>query len=142
LWAKKERRIVYKAEALPGKDNARFVVTNLGFDPQSLYEFYCGRGDSENRIKEMKLDLASGRTSCTSFTANAFRLMLHAFAFVLLSLVRSRLSGTDLARCTLGQIRLKLLKIAAILEESARRFLVRLPRGHPYAAQIIKLLAA
>jgi hypothetical protein len=139
-WNKKERRVIYKAEALVGKDNARFVVTNIERTPEALYSFYCLRGDSENRIKEMKLDMASGRTSCTSFAANAFRLMLHAFAFTLLSLVRAQLEGTALARCTLGQIRLKLLKMAAIVEESTRRFLVRLPRGHPYAYVLMRPL--
>ena len=139
-WKKKERRVIYKAEALEGKDNARFVVTNIERDPEALYRFYCLRGDSENRIKEMKLDMASGRTSCTSFAANAFRLMLHAFAFTLLNLVRAQLEGTALAKCALGQIRLKLLKVAAIIEESTRRFLVRLPRGHPYAYVILRPL--
>lgn len=71
-WKKKLRRVIVKAEALVG--NARFVVTNLQKDPESLYHIYCLRGECENRIKEMKLDLASGRTSCCSFTANAFRL--------------------------------------------------------------------
>ena len=140
-WKKKERRVIAKAEALPGKDNARFVVTNLSHDPKVLYEIYCLRGECENRIKEMKLDLASGRTSCSSFAANAFRLMLHALAFALLSMVRDHLAGTDLAKCTIGQIRLKLLKIAAIVEQSTRRILIRLPRGHPHVQLLMKLLA-
>jgi hypothetical protein len=140
-WKKKERRVIVKAEALPGKDNARYVVTNLSHDPETLYAIYCQRGECENRIKEMKLDLASGRTSCCSFTANAFRLMLHALAFALLSMVRDHLAGTDLAKCTIGQIRLKLLKIAAIVEQSTRRILVRLPRGHPHVQFLMSLIA-
>jgi NADPH-dependent 7-cyano-7-deazaguanine reductase QueF-like protein len=140
-WKKKERRVIVKAEALVGKDNARYVVTNLSHDPQKLYEIYCLRGECENRIKEMKLDLASGRTSCCSFTANAFRLMLNAFAFALLSMVRDHLMDTDLAKCTIGQIRLKLLKIAAIVEHSTRRILVRLPRGHPHVHFLMEVLA-
>jgi DDE family transposase len=139
-WNKKERRVIVKAEALVGKDNARYVVTNLSHDPQTLYEIYCLRGDCENRIKEMKLDLASGRTSCRSFTANAFRLMLHAIAFALLSAVRDHLAGTDLAKCTIGQIRLSLLKVAAIVEVSTRRILVRLPKGHPRVPFLMRLL--
>jgi len=140
-WKKKERRVIVKAEALPGKDNARYVVTNLGQDPKVLYEIYCLRGECENRIKEMKLDLSSGRTSCGRFVANAFRLMLHALAFALLGMVRDHLAGTDLAKCTVGQIRLKLLKVAAIVQESTRRFLVRLPRGHPHVPLLMKILA-
>ncbi len=149
-WKKKERRVIVKAEALPAaakarnpkvKDNARHIVTNLTHEAKALYEIYCLRGECENRIKEMKLDLASGRTSCCSFTANAFRLMLHALAFALVGMVRDHLHATDLAHCTVGQIRLKLLKVAAIVEESTRRILVRLPRGHPHVPLLMKILA-
>jgi hypothetical protein len=140
-WKKKERRVIVKAEALVGKDNPRFVVTNLRHDPQTLYAIYCLRGECENRIKEMKIDLASGRTSCSNFTANAFRLMLHALAFALLSMVRDHLAGTDLVKCTIGQIRVQFLKIAAIVEESTRRILVRLPKGHPHVRFLINVLS-
>jgi hypothetical protein len=154
------RRVIVKAEALtakenegksnrtkakPGKvkdrrDNARFVVTNLNGSPEALYGIYCLRGESENRIKEMKLDLVSGRTSCKTFQANAFRLMLHALAFALLSLLKDRLSDTGLAKCTIGQIRLQLLKVAAIVQESTRRIVIRLPSGHPHAKLFMQIL--
>jgi hypothetical protein len=152
------RRVIVKAEALMSKeneskskrtrtkpdtrdrrDNARFVVTNLRGGAQTLYEIYCLRGESENRIKEMKLDLASGRTSCKKFIANAFRLMLHALAFALMSMLREQLKGTDLAKCTFGQIRVKLLKVAVIVQESTRRIVIRLPRGHPHSGLLMQL---
>lgn len=82
-WTK-ERRVIVKAEVMEKGENPRFVVTNLAGEPEALYDEYCRRGDCENRIKELKLDLASGRTSCHRFLANAFRLLLHALAFVLL----------------------------------------------------------
>ena len=139
-WTK-ERRVIVKAEIMTKGENPRFVVTNCSGDPEALYNEYCLRGDCENRIKEMKLDLMSGRTSCHRFMANAFRLLLHAIAFVLMSEVRRCLAGTGLARATLGQIRFKLLKIAALVQASTRRILVRLPRGHPHAELIQSLLA-
>jgi len=148
-WKKKDRRVIVKAEALPAqeksqnpkvKDNARYVVTNLKRDPMSAYELYCLRGDCENRIKELKNDLASGRTSCQQFTANAFRLLLAGFAYVLLSMVRSHLANTALAKCTMGVIRSKFLKVAVIVEESTRRILIRLPRGHPHVPLLMKLI--
>jgi hypothetical protein len=157
---KESRRVIVKGEALATKqndgkskrtksksgkkkdtrDNARFVATNLKGDPEYLYGIYCLRGESENRIKEMKVDLASGRTSCQKFIANTFRLLLHALAFVLMSMLKSELAGTELAKCTLGQIRLKLLKIAAIVQESTRRVVIRLPRGHPYCRLLMALV--
>jgi hypothetical protein len=139
-WTK-ERRVIVKAEVMDKGENPRFVVTNMAGTPEAIYEEYCDRGDCENRIKELKLDLASGRTSCHKFTANCFRVLLHAAAFVLLSTVRRMLEGTGLARATMGQIRLKILKIAAQVQVSTRRILVRLPRGHPHAELLEKLLA-
>jgi hypothetical protein len=136
----KERRVIVKAEVMAQGENPRFVVTNMAGDPEALYDEYCRRGDCENRIKELKLDLFSGRTSCHKFTANCFRLLLHAAAFVLLSALRRMLSGTGLARATMGQIRLKLLKIAAQVQTSTRRVLVRMPRGHPHADLLARLL--
>jgi hypothetical protein len=67
--------------------------------------------------------------------------MLHALAFALLSIVRDHLVDTDLATCTVGQIRLRLLKIAVIVERSTRRILVRLSRGHPYVGFLVQILA-
>lgn len=138
-WTK-ERRVIVKAEVMAQGENPRFVVTNMSGQAQTLYDEYCQRGDCENRIKELKLDLLSGRTSCHKFTANCFRLLLHAAAFVLLSAVRRMLWGTEPARATMGQIRLKLLKIAAQVQISTRRVLVRMPRGHPHAALLARLL--
>jgi DDE family transposase len=139
-WTK-ERRVIVKAEIMDKGENPRFVVTNRSGAPEALYDEYCLRGDCENRIKEMKLDLFSGRTSCHRFLANAFRLLLHALAFVLLSEVRRMLAGTGLAKAALGQIRIKILKIAALVQTSTRRILVRLPRGHPHAELIQSMLA-
>ena len=126
-----KRRVVLKAERLEDKDNPRFVVTNLDGDPEDLYKLYCQRGDIENRIKELKLDCFSGRTSCHAFRANFFRLLLHAAAFWLLSRLKGTLAGTSLAHCTVGTIRLKLLKIAARIVRTTRRIWVRLPRSCP-----------
>jgi hypothetical protein len=139
-WTK-SRRVIAKAEAMEKGENPRFVVTNLSGDPESLYNEYCQRGDCENRIKELKLDLSSGRTSCHRFAANCFRLLLHAIAFVLLTELRRLLSGTGFEKSTMGQIRLKLLKLGAFVQVSTRRILIRLPRGHPHRHLLEKLMA-
>lgn len=89
--------------------NPRFVVTNMAAESQSLYKLYCGRGDCENRIRELEVNLASGRTRRDRFADNWFRLVLHAAAFVLLSALHTSLAGTALAKSGLGQIRLKLV---------------------------------
>lgn len=91
-------------------------------DPQELYEdFYCQRGNMENRIKEQQLDLFADRTSCHRFLANQFRLLLSSAAYVLVqALRRTALHGTDLEKAQVGTIRLKLLKVAARVVVTAR----------------------
>lgn len=90
----RERRVIVKAERLLAGPNTRFIVTNRDGEAQQLYdEFYCQRGDMENRIKEQQLMLFADRTSCHAMLANQFRTLLSGFAYVLLCGLR-RLAGT------------------------------------------------
>ena len=130
------RRVVYKAEVvrLAGrapKDNERFVVTNLPHTPEHVYAIYTDRGDPENRIKELKNDLAMDRTSCPRFLANQFRVLLTAAAYVLMQELRLRARHTDCARAQVGTLRLRLLKLAAWVEVTVRRIVLHLPRHFP-----------
>ena len=96
-----------------------------------MYELYCARGDRENRIKEMKLDLASGRTTCHGFLANQFRLLLVTAACVLMNVVQEALSGTKWASAQIETIRVRLLKVGARVVESCRRVWLHLPTAFP-----------
>jgi len=133
------RSIIVKAECLPdgsnvdGKENTRYIVTNLLGTPQYLYEeIYCARGDMENRIKEQQKWLFSDRTSCHYFRANRFRLFLSSVAYVLMETIRrTALCGTSLASAQCGTIREKLFKIAAVVTVSVRRILFALPSSCP-----------
>lgn len=130
------RRVLAKVEHLASnKANPRFVVTNLPGDPQGLYEdVYCERGEMENRIKEQQLGLFADRTSCHRFVANQFRVLLAAFAYVLVEhLRRTALVGTDLAQAQVGTIRVCLFKVGALVTRSVRRIVVRMASGHPWA---------
>src|SRR5215207_7144787 len=62
----KERRVVYKAEAMEQGINRRFVVSTKDEEPKELYEFYARRGEAENWIKDLKLALKADRLSCQS----------------------------------------------------------------------------
>ena len=136
-WSRR-RRVVAKAEHLPGKANPRFVVTSLPtgtFSARTVYErVYCPRGDMENTIKEQQLDLFSDRTSASRFDANQLRLLFSAFASILFDVLRRTLMGTRLARATAGTLRLKLLKIGARVTVSVRRVKVAMDSAHPSAA--------
>jgi hypothetical protein len=139
------RYVVAKAEQLDDKPNPRFVVTSLQHvPPRMLYEQgYCERGNAENRIKDFKRALAADRLSCTTYVANAFRLLLHAFAYRLLDALRARLTriAPSLARAQFDTLRLRLLKVAAHVRQSARRIHVALPQAFPLAAVFRALLA-
>jgi hypothetical protein len=137
------RRVIVKAEHTDRGSNPRFVVTNLEREPQPLYdESYCARGEMENRIKEQQLGLFSDRTSCHDWWANQFRLLLSSCAYVLLEAVRRLgLAGTELARAQAGTIRLKLLKIGAVVLRNTRRVRLLLSSSYPYQnifAQVAK----
>jgi hypothetical protein len=132
----KQRRVIHKAEHTSQGENPRFIVTNLAGDPQQLYdERYCQRGEMENRIKEQQLGLFADRTSCQSFVANQFRLLLSSFAYVLIeTLRRTALQGTELAVAQAGTIRAKLLKVGAVVSLSVRRIVLRLSSSYPLQA--------
>jgi hypothetical protein len=131
------RRVIGKAEHLPAGANPRFIVTSLQpeqWDARTLYEdFYCARGDMENRIKEQQLDLFADRTSTATMKANQLRLWFASMAYVLVNRLRElALAGTTLANATAGTIRLKLFKIGALVKLSVRRVKIAMASGCPY----------
>jgi hypothetical protein len=143
---KRQRRVIAKAEHTALGDNPRYVVTSLPGDPQSLYDnLYCARGEMENRIKEQQLDLFADRTSCHDWWANQFRLLLASLAYTLLEAIRRlALKNTELARARCATLRLKLLKIGAVVIRNTRRIRLLLSSSYPYQKlfkQVAKALA-
>jgi len=144
-WSR-ARRVIGKAEVSAAGDNPRFVVTNLPaggfpddgdptrFAPAQLYEnFYCARGEMENVLKQQVLDLEADRMSTHYLASNQLRLWLATLAYLLLERVRAiGGAGTELARATAGSVRLKLLKVAAVVRVSVRRVQVQLSRAWPF----------
>jgi hypothetical protein len=146
-----QRRVVAKAEWTKDEANPRFVVTSLTraeCKARYLYEkVYCARGDMENRIKECQLDLYADRTSTATMRANQLRLWFASMAYVLLcALRRIALHHTPFAKATCGTIRLKLLKIGALVRVSVRRIKVAMasacPAAHAWGCAARRLAAA
>ena len=136
------RRVIGKAEHIADKANPRFIVTSLARDEwqaKPLYEqLYCARGEMENRIKEAQLELFADRTSSHTFRANQLRLWLASFAYVLIeALRRLGLRATSFAVATAGTIRLKLLKIGALVSLSVRRVKLAMSSAHPHQREFI-----
>jgi hypothetical protein len=158
-WSRK-RRVVAKAEWTQGGPNPRFIVTSLkpsAIDGRRLYEtVYCARGEPprsadrgpcgsgldrllrsrENRIKECQLDLFADRTSAATMKANQLRLWLASMAYVLLcALRRLGLRHTQFADAACGTIRLRLLKIGALVRISCRRIKLAMASAFPWQAE-------
>ena len=130
------RRVVAKAEFLDKGENPRFVVTSLTaaeWAAQDLYEkSYCARGEMENRIKE-QMCLFADRLSLDEMPGNQLRLYFSALAYTLIeALRRLGLKGTAWAQAQVDTIRLKLLKIGAILRISVRRIVLQLSSAYPW----------
>ena len=133
-----ERRVVGKAEYLGKGENPRFIVASIGIDEQSacqLYEdFYCSRGDMENRIKEQQLSLFADRTSTSEMRANQLRLYFSSIAYVLVQTLRQLgLKDTPLAKAQCDTIRLKLFKVGARIRVSVRKVWISFSESYPYA---------
>jgi hypothetical protein len=132
------RRVICKAEVLvyperSTKDNQRYVVTNRSRpSAASVYQWYCQRGESENRIKELKLDLSIDRTSCTRFVANQLRVLMTAAAFALFQELRWRLRASEAGRSTVARLRDMLIKVAVRVTESVRRIVLHMPARHAW----------
>ncbi|HEV2186903.1 MAG TPA: IS1380 family transposase [Stellaceae bacterium] len=138
-WSR-SRRVVGKAEWTRREANPRFVVTSLGgneAEARHLYEkIYCARGEMENRIKECQLDLFADRTSAHAMRANQLRLWFASMAYVLIAALRRiALRDTQFAQASCGSIRLKLLKIGALVTTSVRRIKIAMASGCPYAQE-------
>lgn len=133
-WKKRKRRVIAKIEHTGKGSNPRYVVTNLKGAGKTLYDkLYCARGEMENRIKEQQLDLFADRTSCHRWWPNQFRLLLSSLAYMLLEAIR-RLApqGTELANAYVGTLRLKLLKVGAIILRNTRRIRFLLSSACPH----------
>jgi Transposase DDE domain group 1 len=127
----KERRVVYKAEAMEQGTNRRFVVSTRADRPKELYEFYACRGEAENWIKDFKVHMKADRLSCHRFIANQFRLLLHACAYWLMDALRRKLIEGGSLRMQLDTLRLGMIKIGARVRELMTKVRLHLASGHP-----------
>ncbi len=125
------RRIIAKAEITALGENPRFLITNMGEAALEVYAVYTGRGQCENRIKDLKGALFGDRMSCHAFAANQFRLLIHTTAYILMFLLRERLAKTALAQAQFDTLRIRVLKIAAVVRVTARRVWLELSATHP-----------
>jgi hypothetical protein len=138
------RRVVARIEATRKGLDVRYVVTNITYGTAEwLYDsIYCPRGQAENLIKRHKSQLASDRTSCRSPLANQMRLILHTAAYWLMLTVRDAIPKPQaLANGEFSTIRLRLLKIAVRIKETASRIKLSFAANCPPRRRLVPWLA-
>lgn len=129
-WSR-QRRICYKAEHTTTGTNLRFLITNCPGRAAEVFAFYNDRGECENRIEEFKNGFRADRLSCHRFLANAFRLLLHGFAYNLVNLFRLLQLPQPWRSAQIETLRARLFKIGARVRQTARCIRVHLATGWP-----------
>jgi hypothetical protein len=134
-----DMRVICRADYTDDGPELRFVITNrVKGNPRWLYENrYCGRGQCENWIKELK-SIRCDRLSCQEFNANQFRLLEHVMAYILLSTIRTNLSRFH-PPISIQQLQLKFVRIGVLVSESARRICLRLSEAYPWKVEFMQL---
>jgi hypothetical protein len=130
-----ERRVIARCDYTPEGPDMRYIVTNyFGGRPKWIYEDkYCKRGQCENYIKELKA-MKCDRLSCQEFIANQFRLLMHTFAYILLDQL-SLLLPKESRKGSTETVRLKLIKIGVVVQETARKILLHWSSHCPWETQ-------
>jgi len=140
----RERRVITRLEWGEQGHNPRFVVTNLDGSAATLYDrTYCQRGEAENRIKEAQVGLFATRTSCHVFASNQLRVLLAGLAYVLIERMRTlALKGTELASAQIDTLRVRLLKLAAVITRNTRRIRLYFASQWPSATTYVQAMRA
>ena len=127
-----ERRIIARCQVNHHGSGRRFIMTNSDAEPEDVYENrYCQRGDMENQIKQQKLDLRANRTSCHRFQANQMRVLFSALAHILIQTVQEGAKDVVIESAYAGTVRLKLIKIGAVVIKNTRRIHIKMSEYFP-----------
>ena len=128
------RRVIVKVEVTKLGTNVRYVIATKAGRSEALYDWYTQRGGTiEGVIEQLKNGYEADRMSCHRFLANAFRLVLHSAAYNLMLLFREATSIPELNHADIQTIRIKLIKVAARIERTARRLWIKLSSSWPFA---------
>lgn len=140
-----QRRVVARIEASTLGMDIRYVVTSLAEgSAEHIYDsLYCARGQAENLIKRHKTQLSSDRTSCRSANANQMRLILHTAAYWLMWRIQQAIpKASALTAAEFATLRLRLLKVAARVIETATRIRIAFASACPDASTFRAIAAA
>lgn len=136
------RRVTVKIEKPADSMEHRFtfIVTNMTASPEFVVNFYCGRGQMENFIKECKKDFDFSAVSSSSKVVNANRLQVHVLAYNLINMMRRLVFPDSLKRLRMESIRIKLIKIASRVVRHGRKIIFRLCSSNPYKQEFTQIM--
>lgn len=141
-WPRK-RRVVVKVEVTSQGTNVRYVIVTRGGKSRDLYDWYTQRaGTVEDAIEQFKNGFEGDRLSCRTFHANAFRLFLHTAAYNLMILFREHVAVPELKSATIQTIRIKLIKVGAVVHRTVRRIWIKLSSTWPFTSLFQQVHAA
>ena len=136
------RRVTVKIEKPADSMEHRFtfIVTNMTASPEFVVNFYCGRGQMENFIKEYKKDFDFSAVSSSSKVVNANRLQVHVLAYNLINMMRRLVFPDSLKRLRMESIRIKLIKTASRVVRHGRKIIFRLCSSNPYKQEFTQIM--
>ena len=136
------RRVTVKIEKPADSMEHRFtfIVTNMTASPEFVVNFYCGRGQMENFIKECKKDFDFSAVSSSSKVVNANRLQVHVLACNLINMMRRLVFPDSLKRLRMESIRIKLIKTASRVVRHGRKIIFRLCSSNPYKQEFTQIM--
>lgn len=135
------RKVIAKCEHNAIGSNTRYIVTNIHGKDSNLYtDIYCKRGDMENRVKEVQLDMFGDRMSSSSFTTNQFRLLLSAISYTYLNRLKEILHIPNTARMYCNTLRLKVIKVAVYIRQNTRKIYIDFAKNHSYKSLLAQAL--
>lgn len=107
--------------------NYRYTAyfTNLEFAPSEIWRFYRGRGDAENRIKELKYDFSFDNFNLKGFFPTETALIFTMIAYNLMSLFRTFVLQEKTQK-TLTTLRYKTFAIGAYFEKQNDRLVLKI----------------
>jgi hypothetical protein len=131
-------RFKVKGELFP---RIGFVVTNSRLPAGKVINVYNGRGDVENRIKEVKNTLRWDKTSCQRFEANQARLKMGVLVYNLLHMIHQFYVWGEEVRRSIDWLIKRLIKVGARVSYHAQGWHVHVASAFPLAHHYRAVLA-
>ena len=137
------RRVVCKVEKPYGQliHIYTFIVTNMDLEPYKVIQYYCGRGNMENFIKEGKNGFAFTKVSSAKKIVNANLFQIRILAYTLFNYFRRMVLPKGMKKQQIDTIRIKLIKVASKVVHASRYVTYKICSHFPYQKEFMETLS-